>query len=374
MKDEPRKRKRSPRAPRLPRGPVGPHDLAIRRMLTALSALASFAGVGALLYYVLGHGRWRLGECVYMAVITISTVGFGELNHMVDVPGARAVTIGLIVGGVGVIAYFQANLTALLLEGSIGHAVRRNRMQKAIRALRDHVVVAGAGSTGRHVIDELIATDRPFVVIEKSREHGERMSEEMMGGRMLLVHGDATMDQVLLEAGVERASGVVAALTLDKDNVFVTLSARSLNPTARIVAKVVEEEATPKMLKAGANCVVSPAMIGGRRMASELVRPEVTLLLDQMLRDRDKNLRLEEVVIHPESKLAGVAIRDSFIRRDTRALVIATRAPEGIFAYNPDPSTVMHAGWTLIAIGETDDIRKLRALAAGADVASVDRA
>jgi voltage-gated potassium channel len=342
--------------------PLARHDLTIRRMLWALLAVVVFAVIGAVLYYLLGHGRWTFEDCLFMAVITISTVGFGELNQMRDVPGARAVTIGLIVGGVGVIAYFQANLTALLLEGSIREVVRRHRMRKEIIALRGHVVVAGAGSSGRHVIEELVATERPFVVIERNREHGERLSEELMGGRMLIVYGDATMDHVLLQAGVDRASGVVAALTLDKDNVFVTLSARSLNATARIVAKVVEDETTPKMLKAGANRVVSPAMIGGRRMASELVRPDVTELLDQMLRDKDKTLRLEEVVLQPGSPLVGIALKDSPIRRETKALIIAMRDTTGAFSYNPDPTIVMREGWVLIAIGGAESVRKLRTL------------
>ena len=321
------------------------------------------AFTGAIIYFALGRGRWTFSECLYMAVITISTVGFGELSLMRDVPGARGVTVGLIAGGLGVIAYFQANLTTLLLEGSIRQVLRRNRMRKNIIALRGHVVVAGAGSTGKHVIDELAATQRPFVVIERNREHAERLSQEVMGGEMLVVYGDATMDHVLLQAGVDRASGVVAALTLDKDNLFVTLSARSLNATARIVAKVVEEETGPKMLKAGATCVVSPAMIGGRRMASELVRPEVTGFLDQMLRDKERTLRIEEVVIRQGSKLVDVALKDSPIRRDSRALIIATRDTEGVFSSNPDPSVVMRLGWTLLAIGETDHIRRLRELA-----------
>jgi voltage-gated potassium channel len=343
--------------------PLARHDVTIRRMLWALLAVTLFAGAGAALYFILGDGRWTFADCLFMAVITISTVGFGELNKMGDVPGARTVTIGLIVGGVGVIAYFQANLTALLLEGSIREVLRRHRMRKEIIALRGHVVVAGAGSSGRHVIEELVATERPFVVIERSHEQGERLSEELMGGRMLIVYGDATMDHVLLQAGVDRASGVVAALTHDKDNLFVTLSARSLNAKARIVAKVVEEETTAKMLKAGATRVVSPAMIGGRRMASELVRPDVTELLDQMMSDKDKTLRFEEVTLRPGSALVGVMLRDSHIRRETQALIIATRGTDGAFSYNPDPTIVLEEGWVLIAIGGAESVRKLRGLA-----------
>jgi voltage-gated potassium channel len=355
---KPKPKKRAPAS-----APPTHLDTTLQRMLAAIAAMAILAVTGGVAYYLLGRGVWTFSDCIYMAIITISTVGFAELNRMGDVHGARPVTIALIVSGIGVIAYFQANLTALLVEGTIGQVLRRNRMRKNIIGLRDHVVVAGAGSTGRHVIEELIATERPFVVIERSREHGERMSQELMNGEMLVVHGDATMDHVLLEAGIERASGVVAALTLDKDNVFVSLSARSLNATARIVAKVVEEESIPKMLKAGANRVVSPAMIGGRRMASELVRPDVTEFLDGMLRDKDKNLRLEEVTVQAGSPLAGVALKATSIRRDTKALVIAMRPPGGEFTYNPDPATVMEPGWVVIALGEAGSIRKLKAMA-----------
>jgi voltage-gated potassium channel len=340
-------------------------------MVGSLMAMVLVAVTGATLYFVLGRGRWTFGDCVYMAVITISTVGFGELNRMSDVRGAQAVTLALIGGGLGVIAYFQANLTTLLLEGSVSQVLRRNRMRKKIIELRGHVVVAGAGSTGRHVIDELVATQRPFVVIERNREHAEQLSQELMDGQMLVVNGDATGDHALLQAGVDRASGVVAALTHDKDNLFVTLSARSLNATARIVAKVVDEETAPKMLTAGADCVVSPAMIGGRRMASELVRPEVTEFLDQMLRDKDRALRIEEVVVRAGSPLANVALKETPIRRDTGTLVIAIRKAGGTFTYNPEPSVVIEEGCTLVAIGEPDHIRKLRLLAGEAAPSSV---
>ena len=213
---------------RVARVPLPRHDLTIRRMLWASLAAVVFAFIGATLYCLLGGGRWSFSDCFYMAVITISTVGFGELNQMADVRGARPVTIGLIIGGVSVIAYFQANLTALLLEGSIREVLRRNRMRKEIIALKGHVVVAGAGSSRppRRSRSWSRRSD-PSSSSSGTARAGERLSEELMGGRMLIVYGDATMDHVLLQAGVDRASGVVAALTLDKDNLFVTLSARS---------------------------------------------------------------------------------------------------------------------------------------------------
>ncbi len=332
----------------------------IRRMLAALGVLVTLVFAGSTSFWLLGGGRWKYFECIYMTIITLSTVGFGELSRMHEVPGARALTIGLIVSGVGALAYVQGNLTALLVEGVIGQALRRNRMRKQIAALTGHIVVAGAGSTGKHVIEELIATKTPFVVIDRNEQHIQRLSEELLEGKMLFVLGDATDDHMLVAAGIKAARGIVAALTHDKDNLFVTLSARSLNPSARIVSKVVEDDAAPKMLKAGATSVVSPTQIGGRRMASELIRPEVNEFLDQMLRDKDKNLRLEEVTIPEKSSYIGTVLKDTPIRRETRLLVVAVRESDRSFLYNPDPDYMMQAGTTLIVMGEAESVVKLR--------------
>jgi voltage-gated potassium channel len=337
-------------------------NASVRRLIAAVGVFAALVAVGTVGYFALGEGRWSFGDCAYMTVITISTVGFFELGHMRDVPGARALTVGLIIGGVGVLAYMQSNLTALLVEGVIGQALRRRRMFKEIEKLSGHVVVAGAGGTGKHVVEELVATQTPFVVIDRSEQTLKHISEEMCGGKMLHVHGDATLDHVLLAAGVQRARGVVAALTHDKDNLYVTLSARSLNASARIVSKVVEDEAAPKIIKAGASSIVNPTMIGARRLAGELIRPEVHEFLDQMVRDKDRNLRLEEVAVPRGSSFVGKALKDTPIRRDTRALVVAVRGSDREFTYNPDPDYVIGEGTTLIVLAETDSIVKLRAL------------
>ena len=341
-------------------------NASIRRLFIAIGAFMTLVLVGAIGFFALGHGRWGFGECVYMTIITISTVGFGELRDMAQVPGARVLTVGLILSGVGTLAYMQSNLTALLVEGTIGQALRRNRMKKAIAALSRHIVVAGAGSTGKHVIEELVATQTPFVVIDRNQPHLERVSMELMAGKMLYILGDATEDHVLIEAGVDRARGIVAALTHDKDNLYVTLSARSLNASARIVSKIVEDEAGPKVLKAGATSLVNPTMIGGRRMASELIRPEVNEFLDQMLRDKDKNLRLEEVVVPRGSTFVGMMLKDTPIRRETRLLVVAVRSTstDRTFTYNPEPDHVITEGTTLIVMGEADSVVKLRNLVA----------
>lgn len=234
-------------------------------------------------------------------------------------------------------------------------------MKKQIEQLSGHVVVAGAGSTGKHAIEEMWATRTPFVVIDTNHRRLDHLSQEIAGGKMLYVAGDATEDAVLLDAGVTRANAVIAALTEDKDNLFVTLSARSLNPSARIVAKVIAADAVPKMMRAGANATVSPNMIGGRRMASEVVRPTVVQFIDQMLHDQKEDLTLEEVVIPRGSSLVGKPLFAAPIRSETNLLVVALRIA-GKFLYNPDPSTVLDVDCVLVVIGPSHNVTRLRDL------------
>jgi voltage-gated potassium channel len=292
-----------------------------------------------------------------MAVITVSTVGFAELRGFDDVALARQFTGILIVGGVGAIAFFQSTMTAFLVEGTIGQAWRRNRMKKQIEAISRHVVVAGAGSTGRHVIDELRATSTALVAIDRSREHLERLNAEI-GGDLLYIHGDATDDEVLREAGVARAIGIVTTLNDDKANLFVTLSARSMNPSARIVARVIEPETAAKMSRAGADATVSPNMIGGRRMAHELARPEVTAFFDEMMRNK-QNLRVEEVPMDTGSSYADRPLSDLPSRADANVMVLAVKEGANI-RYNPPPSWKLAGACTLVVLGESVEVEKIR--------------
>jgi len=334
-----------------------------RQLRFSFAVLLAVWVFGTLITHRLGRGQWSLFECFYFTAITIFTVGYGELPHIERVPGARGVTTAMIVLGVAAVAYVQAIVTALLVEGALGEAFRRNRMQKQIDKLRGHVVIAGCGSTGRYVVQELSATRREFVVIDRSETRLREVADECCRGEMFYVVGDATHDTALHSAGIARAGGVVAALTDDADNLYVTLSARALNANARIVTKAIASEAEGKMRRAGANAVVSPNTIGGRRMASELVRPEVVEFLDQMHR-ADHSLRLEEIAIPESANLVGKMLRDAALRPRTKALVIATRDKDGVFHYNPGPETRIRAGTILIVLGERDDVEALRGIVA----------
>jgi voltage-gated potassium channel len=313
---------------------------------------------GAALYY-LGHGRWTFWEAVYHTVISASTVGYGEPPGLRETPYARPLIVGIIVSSLGAVAYFQSNLTTFLVEDVIGERLRTRRMFKQVEQLRNHTIVAGAGSTGRHVITELVATRSKFVVIDHDREHLEYLSEELAGGKMLFVVGDATLDPTLVAAGIHRASGVVAALTEDKDNLYVTLSARTLNPKARIVSKVIHPDAAKKMRRAGATSTVSPNMIGGLRMAHELLRPTAVQFLDRMMTAKGQVLRIEEVSIPENSWFSGRLLRELPIRSETQLLVVAVYEDDA-FHYNPPPDFEVRTAMTLVVMGEFPNIERLR--------------
>lgn len=335
------------------------------RILYALALLITVIVLGGVGYHLLGRGMWSLGDSIYFAIITVSTVGYGELQDLETVHGARALTVTLILLGSASLVFFQSNLTATLVEGALGQAFRRKRMNKQINALHGHTVICGLGSTGKYVVEELWAIKRPFVAVDVNLDHLERVSRELCDGKMLFVHGDAIEDHVLIEAGIKQAAGVVAALTSDRENLYVTLSARSLNPDARIVAKVVEAEADKKMRIAGASATVSPNIIGGRRLASEVVRPAVVLFLDKMMGDREKNLRFEEITIPKGSAFVGKQLRMVPFRKEANVLVVAVRNPAGEFLYNPGPEYVLCDDEVLILIGGVDGVKRLKEMMEG---------
>lgn len=331
-----------------------------RRMLVALGFLLTVLAFGTGGYHYLGSGRWELFDCFYMAVVTLSTVGFAEtLPDMRHVEGARSFTVLLIVLGSGTLLYFVSTFTAFIVEGDLMGALKRNRMNKRIKVLENHVVVCGMGSTGAPIVEELVATRTQFVAVDIDGERLARLDEEHPELELHYVVGDATDDHTLLEAGVERARGVIAALHDDKDNLFVTISARALNPRARIVAKAVESTTDNKLRRAGADAVVSPNRIGGVRLVSEMLRPTVVQFLDVMLREKE-NLRIEELPVPEQSTLVGAELRRTDIRKKADVLVIALRAPDGTFRYNPGPDTLLEKGTILVVLGRTDELIRLR--------------
>lgn len=340
---------------RLPKPPVNLYG----RLVSATFFLLLSLVIGAAGYYYVGEGRWNWFECFYMTVITLSTVGFGEtLDGMHQVQGARVVTIVLIVLGSGTLLYFISNFTALIVEGDLQGIIRSRGMRRAIEKLENHIIVCGVGSTGVHIVEELLAVNQPFVVIDQDEERIRALEADL---RIELLHvvGDATDDHTLEAAGIDTARGVIAALHDDKDNLFVTISAKALNRSLRIVAKAVEAQTEKKLVRAGADSVVSPTSIGGMRLVSEMIRPRTVEFLDRMLRDKAQNLRVDEAEITEESPLVDKTLAQTSIR-NTGALVIAVRLPHGEYIYNPPSDLRLQAGAHLIVIAPAGSIQSLR--------------
>ena len=335
-------------------------DNSLSRLLPAAFAFLSSIVVGGYGYWFIGAGQWELQDCLYMAVVTLSTVGFSEtLEGMDDVPNARVWTVTLILLGSGTLLYFASTLTAIIVEGDLRGLFRRNRMRRKLTEISDHVIVCGVGATGTHVVLELAHSDTPFVVIDREVAKIERLEEEI--GEFLYVIDEATQDHALIEAGIKRARGVVAALTDDRDNLYVTIASRALGEQLRIVSKCVQDEAGDKLKRAGADVIVSPSLIGGMRMASQMLRPSVVQFLDNMLRDKATNRRIEEVAVPENSKLAGNSLAAASFRDFGDALVVAIRDEEGQHIYNPPADHTLEAGQVLIVMGETGQLDLLRA-------------
>ena len=330
------------------------------RLISAAGVLAGVVVVGATAYYSVGDGRWSWFDCFYMTIITLSTVGFAEtLEGMNEMPEARGVTLTLIVLGSGTLLYFISSLTALIVEGDLQGILRRRGMQRAIGTLNKHVIVCGIGTTGWHIATELRAVGVPFVVVDTNRERLDELNEEFEEG-LLYVHGDATDDHVLELAGVERARGVISALNDDKANLFVTISARALNPTARIVAKSIEPSTERKLRRAGADAVVAPNYIGGVRLFSEMVSPKTVAFLDRIVQfGGGISVGLQAIDIPAASPLVGKRLAETEIR-EAGALVVAVHLSDGEYVYNPGGEHLLQAGDSLIVLAESQDAAALR--------------
>jgi voltage-gated potassium channel len=330
------------------------------RAIRAFGLVVLLLTVGTWGYVWLGEGRWAAYDALYMTVITLSTVGYGEtLSDIDSVPGARIFTMGLILGGTGVMLYLTSVLTAFLVEGDLGGGLRRRMMRRRIEALSGHTVVAGFGRTGQSVVTELRATGHRFIVIEQDAAKLERLAAES-GEELLYIVGDATDEDTLREAGLDRATSLVACLTDDRDNLFLVFSARNEHRGLRIVAKVVDPDNERKLVRAGADAVVSPAHIGGTRLVDAVVRPMVTDFIESLMRDRNDPHRIEEFEIPADGALVGLTLGETGLFSDGDALVMAARTPGGALQYTPGPDFPLSAGVHLVVFMRAADCRPFR--------------
>ncbi|HRY29601.1 MAG TPA: potassium channel protein [Elusimicrobiota bacterium] len=317
---------------------------------------AFFAMLGVLLAGVLGYHfieGWNLFDALYMTVITLATVGYGETNPLS--PTGRMFTIFLIFGGIGLLTYAFSTFTAFLVEGELGEALRRRRMQKKIDSISNHYIVCGGGRTGSYIIDEFLKVKTPFVVIDLNPDEAAALSQR----GVLVLTGDASHDDVLRQAGIDRARGLITCLPTDKDNMFVVVSAKGINPRLRVVAKSVDKGVREKFFRGGADSVVSPNFIGGLRMASGMLRPAVVSFLDTMLRDTESTLRVSEATVG--GRAAGKTLEETVHRLGLDLVVLAVRAASGQdYAFNPKPKTRLVQDDVVVVMGPVDEVHKLQ--------------
>jgi len=330
---------------------ASPYLWAYRKLLIAFGLLAATLLLGTTGYEMLEG--WSFFDSLYMTVITIATVGYGETHPLSD--RGRIFTMGLILLGSGILVYGVSALTAFIVEGDLTDALKRRKMKQRINALTGHYLICGDSNTGRYIIEELTLTHRPFVVIEKDAEKARRLLDQ----EIPCIEGDASSESILLEAGILRAAGLITTLHTDADNLFVVLTAHELNRSLRIISKAVEEESRHKLIKAGADSVVMPNAIGGLRMVSELVRPTVVTFLDVMLRDKDQAVRVEEIPIHPASPAVGKSLAAAGALNVPGVSLVALLRTSQPYQFNPDPATILQAGDRLIMLGESSQVQQL---------------
>lgn len=296
--------------------------------------------------------NWSAFDALYMTIITITTVGYREIHPLSGT--GMVFTLFLIVFGVGTILYTLNNAARIVIEGEIQEIFGRRKVEKKIKGMKDHNIVCGYGRMGKVICRELKEKGARFVVIEK-----ERLPAGTFDEGMLFVWGDATKDETLKEAGIEHAKGLISVLPTDAENLYVVLSARVSRPELTIVARAGEEGSEQKLLRAGADRVVSPYYIGGLRIAHTLLKPAVVDFIEFATRSGNIDLQMEEIFVHESSGISGMTLDECGIGRELGIIIVAIKSSEGEMRFNPTFRTTINSGDILIALGEKTKLRVL---------------
>jgi voltage-gated potassium channel len=313
------------------------------------------AAIGVAGYMIIE--RWSFLDSLYMTAITLTTVGFREIAPLT--PLGQLFTIILIVMGVGTIIYSLTASAEYLLAADLGPSLRNRRWRRMLNEMENHVIVCGYGRVGRSAVAALGEIDESVVVIERDTE----VIEAARAQDVLVVQGDATKDETLKQAGIDRAKGLITSVGSDADNLFLVLSAKGLNPQLKVVSRSVDPDNEAKLMRAGADRVISPYLLGGRYMANVLTRPRVTEFLGSVTLDSGLELWLEEVSVAAESELVGQSVGQSDVRHRTGASLVGLFRHASGDMISPDQSTLLQAGDVLIVLGTRKQLASLAALA-----------
>ena len=326
-----------------------------RNLIFATIMLTLIVSMGTAGYMILE--KWNFLDSLYMTVITLTTVGFGEVHPVND--QGRILTMTILVSGLGVVGYLIGTLTQIVVEGQLLRIMGRKKLERKIEKLKDHIIICGYGRVGRIICEEIYRSKpTALVVIDSDSTVTAKIEED---GHLYLL-GDATEERFLLRAGIRKAKGLATALDSEADNVYITLTAKGLNPNLYIIARAGRIGSEKKLLQAGANHVVSPHQIGGYRMAQALLRPSVTEFIDFATHDPNTGMGMEEIPVRPNSKLSDVALVDSGIRKNLDLIIVAIKKADGKMLFNPASHTTIQIGDTLIALGLRSSLIKLEQL------------
>ncbi len=309
--------------------------------------------VGTIGFKIIGGPEKSFLDALFMTAITITTVGCGDVIGLDSHPFGKVFTIIYVFIGAGAIAYLFTTLAAYIIEGELRKVFRRRKMEKRIAKMKDHYIVCGIGMVGLYVVHEMYLTKRPFIAIDNDEAKLDVFRANNINAD--LVVGDATENEILWKAMIEHAHGLYATPDSDNDNIVISLTARQLNPSLRIVSRCNDTKNIDKLKRAGADSVVALNFIGGLRMASEMIRPHVTSFLDMMLRDKYSPMRVEEVHISVNSPFIGKPVKDIDFKMIGNLMLISARKKSGEWIYNPYPDTIIEWDMSLIIIATPEE-------------------
>jgi voltage-gated potassium channel len=322
-----------------------------RQTLISIGLSIVLMAVGSAGYMIIEG--WNFMDAFYMTIITMATVGYGEV-HPVSFAG-RILTVVLILLGVGFFLYVAGNIIQFLVEGRIRLVLGRRKLDKQINKIKGHYIICGYGRIGRVLARFLTARHIDVVVIERNQNRVAKMDED----GILYLMGEATDESILERAGIQRAKGIVTAVATDADNVFLVLIAKQLNPHLFIVARATQNNAKKTLLAAGADKVISPYDLGARRMAHAILRPTVIRFLEMAFADESVDIQIEEIRVGPTSRMVGKTMKDSGIRRDYDLMIMVIRKADDAMTFNPKADTVIETGDIMVVVGSAKNITQL---------------